>query len=168
MKKSIKKHLIGKLLLTIAFLFFVYIVYSFVFWLSLKSNETLLRWPDKPLFIHMVYWTFSFAIIASIMRIYRNPMISWLTINVCCLGNIILTLISLYFYFYYDNYLDYFTPAILSICLLFIINSKKIKQKYNIIWKVIHIFIILIIPAVLMVTLFIVSKGYMLKHGFII
>lgn len=134
MKKNIERlQRVGRITDYICmFLILVYLIITIYFYIDNKVNMHSIA-LDKPFLIYSLKWIYAIIIILCLLIIKKNANLYWLLIN-CILLNILLLCLIIWYLsiIFYVSIFDMFLLEIISIFLIFRVNSKLFITEYNI------------------------------------
>lgn len=134
MKKNIERlQRVGRITDYICMFFvLVYLIITIYFYIDNKVNMHSIA-LDKPFLIYSLKWIYAIIIILCLLNIKKNANLYWLLIN-CILLNILLLCLIIWYLsiIFYVSIFDMFLLEIISIFLIFRVNSKLFITEYNI------------------------------------
>lgn len=147
---NIKKLLkTGKSQIVFIILIIIYIIYTLIFYIHSLIPDGILHAPDKPLPLYLIKWIYATLLLVGILRFNSKPHLSYLLINTISICILLLSFISLYYWFFYVSLVDIFLLEIIAIGLVLAANLNNFITKNLIKRKFIDFIIIIILPIII-------------------
>lgn len=127
----------------------IYVIYTLIFYIQSLIPDGILHAPDKPLSLYLIKWIYAILLLIGILRLEARTHLSYLVINTISVCILLLSFVSLYYWFFYISIVDILLLEIISIGLIIYTNLNDFLTKYSIKRKFTDLIVIVTLPIVI-------------------
>lgn len=149
-KKNIEKLLkSGKKQIIFIALLIIYIIYTVIFYIHSLVPDGILHAPNKPLPLYLIKWIYAIVLLVGILKINVKPHLSYMVINTISVCILLLSFVSLYYWFFYVSFVDILLLEIITIGLIIATNLNNFITENLIERKFTDFIVIIALPIII-------------------
>ena len=139
----------GKAIPSILIFISIYIIGTIIFFIYNRFFEYIFHAPNKPIILYIIKWIYAILLIIGVLKLKNSPHTSYLLINTISVCVLLLSFITMYYWFFYMSIIDIILLEIVSVGLIIMTNLKSFIQENNIKRKLSDFIFVCTIPIAL-------------------